>query len=48
MPTYYAADDILTEPFPVRGGQVHVPTGPGLGVTVDQDRLAKYRTELLR
>jgi muconate cycloisomerase len=47
MPTYYAADDILTEPFPVRHGQVHVPTGPGLGVTVDPDRLAKYRTELL-
>jgi muconate cycloisomerase len=48
MPTYYAADDILTGPFPVRHGQVHVPTGPGLGVTVDPDKLTKYRTELLR
>ena len=47
MPTYYARDDILTEPFPVRGGLVHVPAGPGLGVTVDPDRLAGYRTDLL-
>jgi len=42
MATYYAEDDILTEPFPVRNGRVHVPTGPGLGVTVDPDQLAKY------
>ena len=48
MPTYYAREDILTEPFPVRDGLVHVPEGPGLGVTVDPDRLARYRTELLR
>lgn len=48
MPTYYAQEDILAEPFPVRHGQVHVPTTPGLGVTVDPDKLAKYRTELLQ
>ena len=47
MPTYYAREDILAEPFPVRDGFVHVPDGPGLGVTVDPDRLAKYRTDLL-
>ena len=47
MSTYYAREDILTEPFPVRDGLVHVPDGPGLGVTVDPDRLAKYRTDLL-
>jgi muconate cycloisomerase len=47
MPTYYAADDILVEPFPVKNGHVHVPTGPGLGVEVDPEKLAKYRTELL-
>ncbi|NQW08928.1 MAG: cycloisomerase [Alphaproteobacteria bacterium] len=46
MPTYYMREDILTEPFPVRGGQVHVPTSPGLGVAVDPGKLAKYRTEL--
>ena len=47
MSTYYAREDILTEPFPVRDGLVHVPDGPGLGVAVDPDRLAKYRTDLL-
>lgn len=47
MSTYYSQEDILTEPFPVRDGLVHVPDGPGLGVSVDRDRLAKYRTDLL-
>ncbi|MGI9436796.1 MAG: enolase C-terminal domain-like protein, partial [Geminicoccaceae bacterium] len=44
MATYYAKDDILTEPFPVKDGKVHVPTAPGLGVRADLDKLAKYRT----
>ncbi len=48
MATYYMQEDILTEPFPVRDGQVHVPTSPGLGVKIDTDKLAKYRTELLQ
>lgn len=47
MSTYYAEADIAEEPFPVRRGQVHVPTGPGLGVRPDPDRLARYRTGLL-
>ena len=42
MSTYYASEDILTEPFPVRKGRVHVPTGPGLGVDVDRGQLAKF------
>jgi len=42
MPTYYNQDDILTEPFPVRDGRVHVPDGPGLGVRVDRDKLSQY------
>ncbi|MCV0425039.1 MAG: cycloisomerase [Roseibium sp.] len=42
MATYYAEDDILTEPFPVRNGRVFVPEGPGLGVTVDPDKLDRY------
>jgi muconate cycloisomerase len=47
MATYYLKEDILAEPFPVRDGSVHVPTGPGLGIDVDVEKLAKYRTELL-
>ena len=47
MSTYYVREDVLAEPFPVRDGLVHVPAEPGLGVTVDPDRLARYRTDLL-
>ncbi|MGB0968645.1 MAG: enolase C-terminal domain-like protein [Halocynthiibacter sp.] len=42
MATYYASDDILVDPFPVKNGRIHVPTGPGLGVDVNPDKLAKY------
>jgi muconate cycloisomerase len=47
MSTYYSKEDILTDPFPVKNGKVHVPTTPGLGVSVDVDKLVKYRTDLL-
>lgn len=39
---YYLAEDILAEPFPIRDGRVTVPKGPGLGIAVDPDRLARY------
>lgn len=47
MSTYYAQADIALQPFPVRGGHVHVPTAPGLGTAPDPDTLARYRTDLL-
>ena len=37
---YYATD--LTEPFVLDDGRLPVPTGPGLGVTVDLDALARF------
>lgn len=43
QPNYYLAEDLLAQPFPVRGGKVQVPTAPGLGVEVDEDRLARFR-----
>jgi glucarate dehydratase len=36
---YLVADDIITEPFVVDGGSVAVPGGPGIGVTVDEEKL---------
>ncbi len=36
------ADDLVEEPLDYRDGQLHVPTGPGLGVTLDERKLAKY------
>lgn len=35
-------DDLLVSEFAVRDGYVDVPTGPGLGVKVDMDVVAKY------
>ncbi len=48
MATYYLTEDILTEPFPVRNGYVHVPSGPGLGVGVDLARLEKHTVQTLQ
>jgi len=42
--THVAEDDIVVEPFQVeKGGFYRVPTKPGLGVTLDEAALAKYR-----
>ena len=38
---YLHADDIVA-PIPLKDGRLEVPTGRGLGVTVDEDKLAHY------
>lgn len=38
----YYTDDIVTEPFRFEDGRVLVPDGPGLGVDVDVEKLARY------
>ncbi|MGH7056560.1 MAG: enolase C-terminal domain-like protein [Acetobacteraceae bacterium] len=43
QPTCYLREDLLAEPFPVKDGKVQIPSGPGLGVAVDEDRLRRYR-----
>jgi L-alanine-DL-glutamate epimerase-like enolase superfamily enzyme len=37
-------DDYLAEPFRYDHGYLPVPTGPGLGVKVDQGRLQRLRS----
>lgn len=37
--SYFLKQDILETPFPVKDGQVVVPTGPGLGIRPDIGRL---------
>lgn len=39
------SDDLLVEPLRIRDGVLRVPPGVGLGVDVDPDKLAKYRTD---
>jgi L-alanine-DL-glutamate epimerase-like enolase superfamily enzyme len=42
--TYYGLeDDVITPVFRIERGHMTVPEGPGLGVTVDEGKLAKYR-----
>ena len=36
-------DDVVTERAQVVGGSVAVPKGPGLGVSLDRDKLEKYK-----
>lgn len=38
------ASDVITEPHTIKDGSFSVPTGPGLGVTIDEERL-KYLEE---
>ena len=35
-------DDLITEPFVYQNGCMKVPDGPGLGVELDRDKLARY------
>jgi muconate cycloisomerase len=35
-------DDVVTERVPVSNGSLVVPTGPGLGVDLDEDKLKQY------
>ncbi len=38
-------EGLLQEPFVVKDGYIEVPTGPGMGVEIDEERLAQLRTE---
>ncbi len=40
MPSYALVQDIVPDVLRAGGGVIHVPAGPGLGVTVDMDVLA--------
>lgn len=40
------SDDLLTEPLDIRGGQLTVRPGAGLGVELDPGKLARYRQDL--
>lgn len=39
---HHQVDDIITDPFEYEQGHLKVPDGPGLGVTIDPEKLEKY------
>lgn len=46
---HHVVDDVITGgKLPYRCGKISVPTAPGLGVTLDRDRLAEYHELFLR
>ncbi|WP_216897546.1 mandelate racemase/muconate lactonizing enzyme family protein [Nocardia alni] len=40
------SDDLLTEPLEIRGGELIIRPGGGLGVELDPDKLARYRQDI--
>jgi muconate cycloisomerase len=38
-------DDIIAQPFVYEDGALLVPSGPGLGIEVDEEKVAKYRRD---
>lgn len=42
----YQGDDVVVTPPPIEGGWALVPPGPGLGVELDEEKLARYRQEV--
>jgi muconate cycloisomerase len=42
MAGVYYLDDLITTPFHFENGRVFVPEGPGLGIEVDREKLARY------
>jgi L-alanine-DL-glutamate epimerase-like enolase superfamily enzyme len=38
-------DDLLAEPLLIEDGQLRVRQGPGLGISIDQQKLTRYRTD---
>ena len=41
----YYTDDLIQAPFTFEGGAIRVPDGPGMGIDVDEDKIAKYRVD---
>lgn len=39
----YLEDDIIAKPLQIRNGRASIPTSPGLGIEVDEDRIEHYR-----
>ncbi len=39
----HISDDYLAEPYPMDGQRALVPTAPGLGITIDEAKLAEFR-----
>ena len=39
------SDDLLAEPLTITGGVLPVPAGTGLGLRIDDEKVARYRQD---
>lgn len=39
------SDDLLATPIEIRGGYARTPSGPGLGITVDEEALSRFKMQ---
>jgi L-alanine-DL-glutamate epimerase-like enolase superfamily enzyme len=46
LSSLYLVDDVLKQPFGAVNGHVMIPTGPGLGIEVDEGKVRRYAREL--
>jgi muconate cycloisomerase len=42
---HYHESDLLSEPLALGFDGAHIPDGPGLGVTLDEGQLRRYRVD---
>jgi L-alanine-DL-glutamate epimerase-like enolase superfamily enzyme len=42
---HYHENDLLAEPLALEFSGARVPAGPGLGVTLDEEQLRRYRVD---
>ena len=45
LTSLYLADDVLKQPLGIAGGHAEVPSGPGLGIEVDEEKVRRYSRE---
>jgi L-alanine-DL-glutamate epimerase-like enolase superfamily enzyme len=38
-------DDVARDPLELAQGMVKIPDGPGLGVIIDEEKVARYRID---
>ena len=43
LSSQYLADDLVKTPLAISHGHASVPTGPGLGIEVDEAKIERYR-----
>ncbi len=45
LTSQYLADDVLKQPLAIANGHAQVPSGPGLGIEVDEAKVRRYSRE---